>query len=37
MYVETHQKKIPAQAKDLEEIRKKIREKGIRNIRLNWV
>lgn len=37
MYVETHETKIPAQKKDLDQIKQQITEKGITNIKLNWV
>jgi FkbM family methyltransferase len=37
MYVETHETKIPFQAKELEQIKQDMKEKGIKNIRLNWV
>lgn len=37
MYVETHESRIPSQVKDLEWIIKEIKNKGIRNIRLNWI
>jgi FkbM family methyltransferase len=37
MYVETHETKIPSQATDLENIKNELKEKGIRNIKLNWI
>jgi FkbM family methyltransferase len=37
MYVETHETKIPSQKAELEVIRKAFKEKGIRNIKLNWI
>lgn len=37
MYVETHETKILSQAPDLEWIKQQIKDKGIKNIRLNWV
>jgi FkbM family methyltransferase len=37
MYVETHETKIPGQRAELELIRKTMREKGVENIKLNWL
>ncbi|MDZ4792918.1 MAG: FkbM family methyltransferase [Bacteroidota bacterium] len=37
MYVETHEGKIPSQQEDLANIKKDLLEKGIKNIKLNWV
>jgi hypothetical protein len=37
MYVETHETKIPEQKDDLERIKSQLKEKGISNIKLNWV
>jgi FkbM family methyltransferase len=37
MYVETHESKIPSQIKEVEWIRQELKNKGIKNIRLNWV
>jgi FkbM family methyltransferase len=37
MYVETHETKIPSQAKELELIKQEMKDKGVKNIRLNWV
>jgi FkbM family methyltransferase len=37
MYVETHETKIPGQAEELNDIKKQMKEKGITNIKLNWV
>lgn len=37
MYVETHETKIPSQIDDLEWIKQAIKDKGIKNIRLNWI
>lgn len=37
MYVETHETKIPIQKQDLIAIKKAMKDKGIRNIKLNWI
>ncbi len=37
MYVETHVSKIPSHKKELEAIRRQLKEKGIRNIKLTWI
>jgi FkbM family methyltransferase len=37
MYVETHETKIPSQAKELEWIKQEMKDRGIKNIKLNWV
>lgn len=37
MYVETHETKIPSHVKKLQQIKEKIKEKGITNIKLNWI
>jgi len=37
MYVETHETKIPTQIKELEWIKQAIKDKGIKNIRMNWI
>lgn len=37
MLVETHEKKIPGHAREVESLRLEISEKGIRNIHLNWI
>jgi FkbM family methyltransferase len=37
MYVETHETKIPGQREELEQIRKTMKEKGVENIKLNWL
>lgn len=37
MLVETHEKKIPGHAREVESLRQEISEKGIRNIHLNWI
>lgn len=37
MYVETHETKIPSQKKDLDLIKQQLKEKGIENIKLNWI
>ncbi|MEI9910218.1 MAG: FkbM family methyltransferase [Bacteroidota bacterium] len=37
MYVETHETKIPSQAKELEWIKQEMKNRGIKNIKLNWV
>lgn len=37
MYVETHETKIPSQQPALEKIKLQLKEKGISNIRLNWI
>jgi FkbM family methyltransferase len=37
MYVETHETKIPSQVQDLQLIKQQIKEKGITNIKLNWI
>jgi FkbM family methyltransferase len=37
MYVETHESKIPGQTAEIEEIKKIMSEKDVKNIRLNWL
>ena len=37
MYVETHETKIPSQVEQLQKIKEEIKEKGITNIKLNWI
>lgn len=37
MYVETHETKIPSQIEELKSIKKEIKNKRIRNIKLNWI
>ena len=37
MYVETHETKIPGQLKELNTIKQQMKEKGIANIKLNWI
>ena len=37
MYVETHETKIPGQAEELNTIKQQMKEKGIINIKLNWI
>lgn len=37
MYVETHETKIIAHVKELENIKQLLKEKGITNIKLNWI
>lgn len=37
MYVETHETRIPSQVKEVEWIKQELSEKGIKNIRLNWI
>lgn len=37
MYVETHESKIPSQVEELKFIKRQIKERGIKNIRLNWI
>lgn len=37
MYVETHETKIPTQANDIKQIRQQLKEKSIKNIKLNWM
>lgn len=37
MYVETHETKITGQAEELKAIKKQMKEKGISNIKLNWI
>jgi FkbM family methyltransferase len=37
MYVETHETKIPGQAEELNAIKQRMKEKGITNIKLNWI
>src|SRR6187399_2441950 len=37
MYVETHETKIPGQKEDLEKIELLMKQKGIANIKLNWI
>jgi len=37
MYVETHETKIHGQKEELEQIKKQFIEKGITNIKLNWI
>lgn len=37
MYVETHETKIPSHRRELQLIRQQLKEKGIKNIKLNWV
>lgn len=37
MYVETHETKIHSQKEELEQIKKQLIEKGITNIKLNWI
>jgi len=37
MYVETHETKIPSQAKELKWINQEMKNRGIKNIKLNWV
>jgi|CXWL01.1.fsa_nt_gi FkbM family methyltransferase len=37
MYVETHETKIPSQVRELDLIKKQLKEKNIQHIKLNWV
>jgi FkbM family methyltransferase len=37
MYVETHETKIPSHVQQLQLIKQQIKEKGITNIKLNWI
>lgn len=37
MYVETHETKIPSHARELQLIKQQLKEKGIKNIKLNWI
>lgn len=37
MYVETHETKIPSHVEELQAIKKQLAEKGITNIKLNWI
>ncbi len=37
MYVETHETKIHSHVKELDNIKKLIKQKGIKNIKLNWI
>jgi FkbM family methyltransferase len=37
MYAETHETKIPGQKLELQKIKEQIRQKGITNIKLNWI
>jgi FkbM family methyltransferase len=37
MYVETHETKIPSHVEELQAIKKELAEKGITNIKLNWI
>jgi len=37
MLVETHEKKIPGHALEVESLRREISDRGIRNIHLNWI
>ena len=37
MFVETHETKIPGQRADLINIKQQLKEKGITNIKLNWI
>jgi len=37
MYVETHETKIPGQEEDLKKIKLLMKQKGIANIKLNWI
>ena len=37
MYVETHETKIHSQKEELKQIKKQLIEKGITNIKLNWI
>lgn len=37
MYVETHETKIPAHVSELKNIKKILKEKGVKNIKLNWI
>ncbi len=37
LYTETHETKIPGQRQNILELRKKIKEEGIKNIHLNWL
>jgi len=37
MYVETHETKIPSQVKDIDWIKKQMKDKNIQNINLNWI
>ncbi len=37
MYVETHETKIPGLAEELNAIKQQMKEKGISNIKLNWI
>jgi len=37
MYIETHETKIPGQAEELNAIKQRMKEKGITNIKLNWI
>jgi len=37
MYVETHETKIPGQVEELKSIKQQMKEKGIANIKLNWI
>ncbi len=37
MYVETHETKIPAHVSELKNIKMLLKEKGVKNIKLNWI
>ena len=37
MYLETHQTKIPGQKEELKKIKEQMKQKGISNIKLNWI
>ena len=37
VFVETHEKKVPSMSKDLELLKKKIKELNLTNINLNWI
>jgi FkbM family methyltransferase len=37
MYVETHETKIPGQKEELQKIKEQLKQKGITNIKLNWI
>ncbi len=37
MLVETHETKIPGHAAEVASLRRELKEKGIQNIRLNWI
>lgn len=37
MYVETHETKIPGQKEELQKTKEQLKQKGITNIKLNWI